>query len=218
VTGWPEALPHRLILVRHGQTVHTAEFRISGAGFRPEPFLDEAGERQADAIGQHLARQQIGLDEVLVSPLLRARQTAIAVLQHFEVGAMQLAEPWSEADFGAWEGMSVPEVVEHFPGAWEAMLEDPELAPPGGESLTQVRRRVLAAWDRHAVPGRTTLVVTHLTPIRIVVAQTLGIPQSAFARVVALPGSVTVVDRWSDGGAAVLALGERPDGVGPLVP
>lgn len=218
MSGWPQEQPHRLILVRHGQTVHTAQFRISGAGFRPEPILDEAGMQQAHAIGEHLARQQIRIDEVLTSPLVRARQTAAAMLEHLAAGELTLAEPWSEAHFGAWEGMSVPEVVERFPGAWEAMLRDPDLAPPGGESLAQVRHRVLAAWDQRAAPGRTTLVVTHLTPIRIVVARALSTPQEAFARVVALPGSVTIVDRWPDGGTALLALGERPDGVGPLLP
>jgi probable phosphoglycerate mutase len=79
-----------------------------------------------------------------------------------------------------------------------------------------VRRRVLSSWDRSAESGKTTLVVTHLTPIRVVISHALSIPQSAFGRVVALPGSVTIVDRWPDGGTAVLAVGERPDGVGPL--
>ena len=218
MTEWTDVLPHRLILVRHGQTAHTAAFRVSGAGFRPEPALDADGVRQAHQIGQHLARQAAPIDEVLVSPLLRARQTAGAILGELGGGDMALADDWAEAHFGAWEGLSVPQVVEQFPGAWEAMLDDPDLAPPGGESLNQVRRRVLSSWDRSAESGKTTLVVTHLTPIRVVISHALSIPQSAFGRVVALPGSVTIVDRWPDGGAAVLAVGERPDGVGPLRP
>jgi broad specificity phosphatase PhoE len=218
MTGWPDVLPHRLILVRHGQTVHTAEFRVSGAGFRPEPELDADGERQAHQIGRHLAQQEAPIDEVLVSPMLRAQQTAGAILAELGGRGMVLADDWAEAHFGDWEGLAVPDIVERYPGAWESMLDDPDRAPPGGESLTQVRQRVLAAWDRQAAPGRTTLVVTHLTPIRVVLAHALSTPQSAFSRMVALPGSVTIVDRWADGGAAVLAMGERPDGVGPMRP
>lgn len=218
MTGWPDVLPHRLILVRHGQTVHTAEFRVSGAGFRPEPELDPDGLRQAHQIGRHLAQQEAPIDEVLASPMLRAQQTVAAMLEQLGAEAAALAPDWSEAHFGEWEGLAVPEIVERYPGDWESMLDDPDRAPPGGESLTQVRQRVLAAWDRQSAPGRTTLVVTHLTPIRVVLAHALSTPQSAFGRVVALPGSVTIVDRWEDGGAVVLAMGERPDGVGPLRP
>lgn len=217
MTNWLEEVPHRLILVRHGQTAHTAEFRVSGAGYRPEPELDVEGRQQADRIGQHLARQQAPIDEVLVSPMLRAQQTAEAIVSRLQTAKATVAADWSEAHFGEWEGLGVAEIVQRFPGAWEAALDDPDLAPAGGESLTAVRQRVLAAWDRHVVPGRTTMVVTHLTPIRAVLAHALDIPQSSFARLVALPGSVTIVDRWSDGGASVLAVGERPDGVGPLL-
>ncbi len=205
------AEPHRLILVRHGQTPHTADFRISGAGFRPEPGLDPVGEQQALAAARRLARLSGPIDEVLVSPLRRTRQTAAVIVAELGAAEPRVVEAWSEAHFGRWEGMSVPDVVEQYPGAWEAMMADAELAPPGGESLSAVRRRVVGAWDAVTAPGRTTLVITHLTPIRIVVAHALSTPQESFGRVVALPGSITLVERWADQGAAVLAVGERPD-------
>jgi len=202
--------PHRLILVRHGQTAHTVAQRISGAGFRPEPELDEVGGQQARSAARRLAQLEGRIDEALASPMLRAGQTARAILDHLDLPVAITSPNWSEADFGDWEGMTVAEVMARYPGAWETMIGDPELGPPRGESLADVRRRVLAAWREVVVPARTTLVVTHLTPIRIVVAEALGAPHEAFGRVIAAPGSITVVDRWADGGSVVVAVGERP--------
>ena len=210
LAGSDLAAPHRLILVRHGQTPHTAAMLISGAGFQPEPELDPSGQAQARAAGRRLAEFDVTIDEVFASPLLRAQQTASIIAGGLGIRQVVTAGPWSEAHFGDWEGLSVAEVVDRFPGSWETMIADPANHPPGGESLTEVRTRVVAAWRSVARPGRTTLVVTHLTPIRIVVAEALATPHEAFPRVMAGPGSITVIDRWADGGVAVMTLGERP--------
>jgi probable phosphoglycerate mutase len=203
--------PHRLILVRHGQTSHTVAQLISGAGFAPEPELDESGRCQASSAGARLAALGTAVDDVLTSPMLRARQTAALVAAELGLTEPAPAPDWAEAHFGDWEGLTVADVVRRFPGAWETMIADPANMPPGGESLADVRSRVLQGWRSLVRPGRTSLVVTHLTPIRIVVAEALGTPHEAFPRVLVAPGSITVVDRWADGGVAVAAMGERPD-------
>ncbi len=210
VAGPATQLPHRLILVRHGQTRHTTAEVISGAGFQPEPGLDEQGIAQAQAAAHRLAALTGSIDQVVVSPLLRARQTAEIITGQLGIGSVDASLAWSEADFGQWEGLTVLDVVQRYPGAWEQMISDPDIGPPGGETLAEVRRRVSAAWRGLLVPSRTTLVVTHLTPIRIVIAEALNTPHEAFGRVLAGPGTITVVDRWSDDGTAVITLGERP--------
>lgn len=202
--------PHRLVLIRHGQTSHTAARRISGAGYRPEPGLDDMGREQASAAAQRLLRSGVAVDDFVVSPLLRAQQTAAVIGERLGLPGASLEADWSEAHFGSWEGLTAAEVSARQPGAWQAMIGDPAVPPPGGESLLQVRARVLARWRASAVPGRTSLVVTHLTPIRIVLADTLGVPDEKFMQLLAAPGSITIVDSWSDGGAAVITMGERP--------
>lgn len=204
------AAPHRLILVRHGQTPHTAAGLISGSGFRPEPRLDQDGYRQALGAAERLTMRAERIDQLLASPLLRTRQTAELIAEQVGLEPASPARAWAESNFGAWEGMSVEDVVRRFPGGWEGLIADAEAAPPGGESLSQVRHRVLEAWRDLENPGRTSVVVTHLTPIRIVVAECLGTPLEAFGRIMAAPGSITVVDRWADGGVAVLTVGEGP--------
>jgi probable phosphoglycerate mutase len=150
------------------------------------------------------------LDAVVASPLLRARQTAEVITSRLGLASAAVEQAWAEASFGDWEGLTVEQVQARFPGSWERLIGDPVGRTHGGESLNDVRLRVLRAWDGLWQPGRTTLVVTHLTPIRIIVAAVLGIPHESFPRVLAEPGSMTVVDRWRDGGAVLRAVGERP--------
>ena len=210
--------PHRLILVRHGRTPHTAAGLVSGAGMDPQPGLDEVGLQQAAAVARHLTEHPESPDpagRVLVaSPLLRTRQTAEAVSRLWRAPAAPTDDRWAEAHFGDWEGLGVPEIQQRSPGRWEEMLQDPALSPPGGESWLAVRERVLDAWQEAAVgaPGGVHVIVTHLTPIRVVLAEALGMPHWAMMRLAPGPGSVTVLDRWRDGGMRVVSVGERPGG------
>jgi len=204
------AAAHRLILVRHGQTAHTSQDRISGFGFAPQPSLDAEGVAQAQAAGRRLAAIGTDIHRAVASPQRRAQQTASLIAAELGLASVGEDRGWAESHFGAWEGLAVPEVIEQYPGAWESLMEDPTLAPPGGESLEAARSRVRGAWEALYRPGETTLVVTHLTPIRIVVSEVLQSPHTSFMRVVAAPGSITVVDRWADGGTMLGVLGERP--------
>lgn len=214
MTGPDLTAPHRLILVRHGATRHTLEQRFSGAGYAPEPGLEHIGVAQARAVADRL-RELAGtdaIDDLLTSPLLRARQTAAVIAQRLGAAGAVVDPAWSEAHFGRWEGRTPAEVDQSEPGALQRFWSDPFAAPPGGESRAQVQQRVLRRWEGMVRPGRTSLVVTHLTPIRAVVAAALRTPPESFARIVAEPGTITVIERWRDGGAVVRVLGERPHG------
>lgn len=208
---------HRLVLIRHGATAHTVEQRFSGAGFVPEPGLSPLGFAQAEAVGQRLAELFApgDIDDILTSPLLRARQTAAVIAERLRVPEAVVDPAWVEAHFGEWEGRTAQEVEELAPGGLQRVWQDPAAAPPGGESRLQVQERVERRWAGLARPGRITLVVTHLTPIRAVVAMALRTASESFGAVIVEPGSISVVDRWRDGGAVVMVLGERPVGLRP---
>ncbi len=98
-------------------------------------------------------------------------------------------------EFGTWDGLSFTEVREQFPDELRAWLGDLEPAPDGGESFRAVEKRVLAGRDRMlaAYAGRRVLVVSHVTPIKTLVADALGAPLEAVYRMELAPASVTVV-------------------------
>ncbi|MCY9784518.1 histidine phosphatase family protein [Nocardiopsis sp. EMB25] len=205
-TGWASAEEHptRLVLLRHGQTPLSVERRFAGRGDFP---LTDHGHAQARSAARRLAAWPI--DVVVSSPLRRARDTAAYTAE--ELGLpIEVDEGFVETDFGDWEGMTFAEARERAPGAVDAWLADPETAPPGGESFAKAAERVGAAraalLDRY--PGRTVLVVTHVTPIKVVVQQAMLAPVTALYRMFLDTACLTEVDCYADGPMVVRSLND----------
>ena len=83
-----------------------------------------------------------------------------------------------ETDFGEWEGLTITEIQHRWPEAVGAWQRDPQQAPPGGESFADTAGRVNRACERILCQhqGRTVLVVSHITPIKILLCRALGVP------------------------------------------
>ncbi|MFB8761838.1 histidine phosphatase family protein [Nocardiopsis alba] len=204
--GWgaPDTEPTRLALLRHGRTPLSVERRFAGRGDIP---LTEEGHAQAEAAARRLAGA--GVDVVVSSPLLRTRQTAGYAADLLGL-PIEEDEGFVETDFGAWEGLTFGEASERDPEAVRRWLADPETSPPGGESFAEVARRVVAARDalleRHR--GRRVLVVSHVTPIKIVVQQALLAPIEALYRMHLDTACVSEVDCYADGPQVVRSLND----------
>jgi len=165
--------------------------RLSGDNQLP---LSERGRQQAQALAGRLA-SIAGAAAVLSSPLPRARETAapIAAALGLPVGI----EPGlQEVDFGDWEGMTFAEAARSAPAAMAAWSRNPRVAPPGGESFEQLAARVLPARDRivAAHPGRTVIAVSHVTPIKLLLADGFGAPLESVYRVFLDTASISIVD------------------------
>jgi probable phosphoglycerate mutase len=84
-------------------------------------------------------------------------------------------------------------------------LATPSKAAPGGESLTQVARRVDAArrrlLARHA--GCSVLVVAHVTPIKLIIRSALDAPMHLVHRLQLAPASLSTVSWYADGNSAL---------------
>lgn len=197
-TGWsaaPDTAPTRLVLLRHGQTPMSVERRFAGTS---DIELTGAGREQARLAARRLAGA--GIEAVVSSPLRRTVDTARIVADELGLEP-ETEEGLRETDFGAWEGLTFAEVRERRPEELDRWLADPEQAPPGGESLAAAVRRAGEARDKAVARhrGRTVLVVTHVTPIKALVAQALGAPVEALYRMHLDVSSLTEVDVFSDG-------------------
>ena len=156
-----------LLLVRHGQTAVNAEGRLQG---RIDAPLTELGRLQAAASGRALPD---GVRRVVVSPLVRARQTVEAFGLAPSV-PVDVDERWIELDYGEWDG----QVLRSMPqDGWDAWRADPSFAPPGGESLVALAERVHAACLELVDEAREhdVVVVSHVSPIKAAVAWALGV-------------------------------------------
>jgi broad specificity phosphatase PhoE len=94
------------------------------------------------------------------------------------------------------------------PAGARRWLDDPGVAPPGGESLVAFAARVRA--QRAATvaehPGEVVAVVTHGGAIAAAVHEALDAGFVALWRVRIDPGSITVVRYWADGGVQVVTM------------
>jgi probable phosphoglycerate mutase len=192
--------PTRMLLLRHGQTALSVERRYSGHG---DPELTELGRAQAAGAAARLAAVP-DVAAVLTSPLGRARATAEGVAT--ATGApLVVREGLIETDFGEWEGMTFAEARARDPEVHGRWLGDETVAPPGGESFAAVGRRVEA--ERRAVlaeyPGRTVVVVSHVTPIKMLLRTGLDAGPALLYRLHLDLASLSEVHFYPDGGASV---------------
>ena len=202
--GWTGArgAPTRLLLLRHGQTALSVERRYSGRG---NPELTELGREQAALAAKRLAsRTPSDVSAVISSPLGRARETA-------ESAATALGLPVTvhdgliETDFGAWEGLTFREAAERDPELFKAWLGDTSVAPPGGESFDTVTERVLQARSEIVAGNEssTVLVVSHVTPIKVLLRSALDVGPSILYRLHLDLASLSLAEFYPDGGASV---------------
>ncbi|MGW5346920.1 bifunctional RNase H/acid phosphatase [Streptomyces sp. NPDC004050] len=208
--GWGPDMgpPATFVLLRHGETALTPQKRFSGSG-GSDPELSPAGRRQAHAVAEALAARGT-IQTVISSPLRRCRETAQAVADRLGLG-VTVEQGLREVDFGAWEGLTFAEVQERFPEDLQAWLDSPKAAPTGGgESFTAATRRISATRDRllAAHAGRTVLLVTHVTPVKILVRLALGAPPESLFRMELSAASLTAVAYYADGNASLRLLND----------
>ena len=198
--GWgPPGPATTLVLVRHGVTPHTVDKRFSGGLKSSNPGLSDEGRDQIRTTAAWLAPIAAGIDVVVASPVRRTLESAEILAE--VLGKKVDVEPgFAEMEFGAWDGMTLAEVSERDKAGLDAWLGSMDTAPPGGDSFRDVEKRVLAGLDRilesHA--GKTVVVVSHVTPIKTLVAQALTAPLESVLRMELSPASVTVLSFYPD--------------------
>ncbi|MCZ7436174.1 bifunctional RNase H/acid phosphatase [Micromonospora sp. WMMC241] len=192
----------RLILVRHGETERTVQKRYSGRGDVP---LTARGRAQARATAARVAELAPSVAAVVSSPLSRCTATAEAVSALVGDPPVRPDEDLIECDFGIWEGRTFAEVREGWPGELDAWLASTRVAPPEGESFTAVAARTGRAVDRlrSAYPGETVVVVSHVSPIKLVLRDALAAGDAFLHRLYLDTAGVSVLDLYPDGGVAV---------------
>jgi probable phosphoglycerate mutase len=207
-TGWrpPTRVATSLLLLRHGETELSVERRFSGLG---DPELTPNGLAQAAAAAERLSREPYRPDVIVTSPLKRARQTAAAVAERAGLD-VEVDDDLREADFGAWEGHTFTEVQRRWAAELAAWLADPAVAPPDGESFATTERRVEAAARRlvERYEGKTVLVVSHVTPIKMFLRLALMAPLESLYRMHLDLACLSLIEYYADGPAVVKSFND----------
>jgi broad specificity phosphatase PhoE len=163
----------RLFLLRHGETLWNREGRYQGC---VDVRLSPDGVAQAEAVSLALAERSLAA--IYSSPLRRALETAEAIAAPHGL-AVALDPAFREICHGLWEGLTAREVRARFPDLYARWRATPEtVTMPEGESLTEVRARVLDGLERLRAKheGDTVCLVAHGTPVRLLLLEALGLP------------------------------------------
>ncbi|MFJ8832374.1 bifunctional RNase H/acid phosphatase [Micromonospora aurantiaca] len=197
----------RLILVRHGETERTVQKRYSGRGDVP---LTERGRAQARATAARVAALAPSVAAVVSSPLSRCTATAEAVAAQLGNPPVRTDDDLIECDFGVWEGHTFAEVREGWAAELDAWLASTKVAPPKGESFVTVAERTGRAVDRlrSAYPGETVVVVSHVSPIKLVLRDALAAGDAFLHRLYLDTAGISVLDLYPDGGVAVRSVND----------
>ncbi|MEH1030029.1 bifunctional RNase H/acid phosphatase [Micromonospora profundi] len=203
----PSFTATRLVLVRHGETEYTERGRYSGRGDVP---LSARGRAQARATAARVAELVPSVAAVLSSPLSRCTSTAATIAGALGDVPVRTEDDLIECDFGQWEGRTFAEVRQQWPGEMDAWLASPRIAPPGGESFTQVAeriRRVVGALPT-AYPAEAVVVVSHVSPIKLALRDALAAGDGFLHRLFLDAAGISVLDMWPDGGIAVRTVND----------
>jgi broad specificity phosphatase PhoE len=163
-----------IYLLRHGETLGNSEGRFQG---RLESPLSEKGLAQARAVGATLAALAAadpGDWVIETSPLGRARQTAAIVAEAIGLPEAHIEPRLIEADYGALEGLTRPEVDARWPHL--AGVVGVFGHAPDGEGLEALDARARAWLEERIREERRVIAVAHASIGRAIRGAYLGRP------------------------------------------
>jgi broad specificity phosphatase PhoE len=162
-----------LYLVRHGETDYHVQKRALGKLNVP---LNDLGKRQALRIASCFEKTPIAA--IYSSPLRRCLETAQPLAKAKGL-AVQPIEGITEIDLGEWDGKPFEELYREGGETFAAWIKRPSSTRiPGGETLSEVRDRVLEAVEeilkRHSTM-EDIVIFGHGGPLRVVLCASLGL-------------------------------------------
>lgn len=202
-----------VIFMRHGQADNNVNRLLVGRHL--ESHLTEFGRQQVTDAAKQL--KNVPIDRVVVSPVMRAVETAEIVCK--EIGAgFEVDERLYEIELGKLVGMNYEEVVTKYGNLFLKFYaeHDPLLASFGVEPFLEVKKRVKSLLDEVAnrYADRNMLCVTHLDPIKAAISTLLDLKPEALYRWHIRNASMTILKQeskeYSLSGVNVMAMHRYP--------
>lgn len=190
-----------LILVRHGYSVSNELKYFTGS---MDIALTDLGRMQAEKCAGYL--KNVPADFIYSSDLTRAMDTAKPISDALELPIHPNAA-LREINAGEWEGIPFSELETKFPDSYRTWKENIGLAVcDGGESVEAFSMRILkgvtAIAERH--PGKTVIITTHATPIRVLCTVAGGLPISRMAEIPWVKNASINIFTYENGGFQIV--------------
>jgi 2,3-bisphosphoglycerate-dependent phosphoglycerate mutase len=156
-------VPHRLVLLRHGQSQWNLDNRFTGW---VDVELTDQGRREAAAAGQLMREEGLQFDAAHTSVLKRAIHTQQAALQVLDQDWLPVRKSWrlNERHYGALQGLDKAETAarhgEDQVKIWRRSYDIPPPAMAVDDPGHPIHDRRYAGLDRNALPGTESLAST----------------------------------------------------------
>jgi broad specificity phosphatase PhoE len=181
----------RLILVRHGETVWNAEFRVQGGN--ADTALSEKGLRQITKLAEVMRQETVDL--ILSSPLQRAVTTAETIGKYHDVPILTDAG-LKEVNVGEFDGLSTVDMPQTFTELLLSWWKGGCDRLPGGESFAELQERtwgVVGPYVRQGTPGNV-MVVSHYFTTLSIIFRALEFPMEMLVKFRMDPGCISVLE------------------------
>lgn len=154
--------------------------------------LSDLGITQSRQLGRMLQTKSI--NAVFSSDLKRGADTAEAIAYRHG-HTVNRDRGLREIDLGQWEGRSFKEVAEFHPLEFERRGREIEtFRPPEGESFTDLRDRVMLAFESIcSLPYKSIVIVGHAGVNRVILCELLGIPLSNLLKIGQDYGAMNII-------------------------
>ncbi len=162
----------RLIFIRHGYSKANEEKVFAGSYDTP---LTELGIKQAELTAKYVY-EKYAVDKIYSSDLKRASDTAMALCELCKKEPI-LSTRLREINGGKWEKKSYELLpIEYSKDYFVWKSDIGRSVCTGGESVMELYERINYEVDRiiSENEGKTVVIVTHATPIRVFTTRVLG--------------------------------------------
>lgn len=170
-----------LYMARHGETQWNRLKKTQGAQDTP---LTDLGRYQASQLARRLKDNSI--TTIYTSDLGRARETAQIIGDRLNLVPIATSS-LREVCFGIWEGLSIEEIEEEYPGELARWRTDLSFAPKEGESLFSVNNRIQNFIESLKIaslnPDNNILIISHAATIKILILELLEIPINLLTKI-----------------------------------
>ncbi|WP_370931456.1 2,3-bisphosphoglycerate-dependent phosphoglycerate mutase [Bartonella sp. DGB1] len=171
-------MTNKLILIRHGQSEWNLKNLFTGW---KDPDLTATGIEETKKAAFTLKKENIIIEKIFTSDLLRAKKTAQIIMSENNITApLTSNKALNERDYGDLAGLNKDEAKKKW-GEQQIYLwrRSYEIAPPGGESLKDTVSRVLPYYlhniQPHVLNGKITLVAAHGNSLRALIMALEGL-------------------------------------------
>ena len=177
----------QITLVRHGETEWNLQEIFRG---RTDIELNETGIKQAELLAQYLSRVEI--EAIYSSPLKRALRTAEVMASYHNLD-IDIAPGLIDFDYGRWHGLPHQEVKDGYEELYTEWIRNPHrVKMPGGERLSDVRRRAMSVVDNIISQHEGTVaLVSHRVVNKVLICALLGLDNSHFWNIKQDIGGIT---------------------------